>query len=345
MIVRSSATSSLGPFFRAMSDFGGEAMCRPLWSLRGFCSMVCFVVVLASTSSAHAQNPDALSPYFEGKQVTVKIDMPATQKGVDIYPNRQPPLDAKSYGDRMKQFGVSLRTGDTVMVTKVKVNKDNVEFQLAGGGYGTAGDNTDTSVHFTPADKSSREKDLENQISNESDPDKRRSLQRELDSVRRDRERHDAYDHARAEDDAARRTQQVDMKRQQGGSRFNVRLDTRKMGDSLTPQVIQDALAQYLSFSGAAAGGPAGGHPNTNGPGGDPGLAVRPADQGTDQASGLKKGMTREQVEGMFGPAVEAHDRTENGMSMTTCTYKSVDEKVQADFVNGVLVQYSVSSR
>ena len=291
--------------------------------------------VFAWALSARAQNPDALAPYFEGKQVTVKIDMPATQKGVDIYPNRPQPLDAKSYGDRLKQFGVSLQKGDTTMVTKVKVNKDNVEFQLGGGGYGTAGDNTDTAVHFTPADKSDREKELENQLNNETDPDRRRSLQRELDSVRRERERRDAYNHARAEDDAARRTDQIGMKRQQGGSRFNVRMDTRKMGDSLTPQMIQNALAQYVSFSSDAAGASGGGYPNAGGSAGP----------GADQVSGLKKGMTREQVEAMFGPAVEAHDRTENGMSMTSCTYKSADEKVQADFVNGVLVQYSVSSR
>ena len=315
-------------------------MRRFRWSLEGLRVLLCLAVLLACVSSAGAQNPDALSPYFEGKQVTVKIDMPGTQKGVDIYPNRQPTLDAKSYGDRMKQFGVSLRNGDTTMVTKVKVNKDNVEFQLGGGGYGTAGDNTDTAVHFTPADKSDREKELENQLNNESDPDRRRSLQRELDHVRSDRARRDAYNHARAEDDAAMRTQQLDMKRQQGGSRFNIRMDTRKMGDSLTPQVIESALAQYVSFSGDAPGGP----PVGSAPGGSPGLAVRPSDQG-DPAQGLKKGMTREQVEALYGPAVEAHDRTENGMSMTSCTYQSKDERVQADFVNGVLVQYSVSSR
>ena len=315
-------------------------MRRFRWSLEGLRVLLCLAVLLACVSSAGAQNPDALSPYFEGKQVTVKIDMPGTQKGVDIYPNRQPTLDAKSYGDRMKQFGVSLRNGDTTMVTKVKVNKDNVEFQLGGGGYGTAGDNTDTAVHFTPADKSDREKELENQLNNESDPDRRRSLQRELDHVRSDRARRDAYNHARAEDDAAMRTQQLDMKRQQGGSRFNIRMDTRKMGDSLTPQVIESALAQYVSFSGDAPGGPA----VVSAPGGSPGLAVRPSDQG-DPAQGLKKGMTREQVESLYGPAGEAHDRTENGMSMTSCTYQSKDERVQADFVNGVLVQYSVSSR
>jgi hypothetical protein len=182
---------------------------RSQWPLECFRLLVCFVVLLAGVASAAAQNPDALSPYFEGKQVVVKMDMPGTQKGVDIYPNRQPPLDAKSYGDRLKQFGVSVRNGDTVMVTKVKVNKDNVEFQLGGGGFGTAMDNSDTSVHFTPSGKSDREKDLENQISNESDPDRRRSLQRELDYVRSQRERRDRIDNARAQDDAERRTEQV----------------------------------------------------------------------------------------------------------------------------------------
>jgi hypothetical protein len=297
------------------------------WSFEGLRLPVCFVVLLAGMSGAAAQNPDALSPYFEGKQVVVKIDMPGTQKGVDIYPNRQPSLDAKSYGDRLKQFGVSLQRGDTVMVTKVKVNKDNVEFQLGGGGFGTAMDNSDTSVHFMSSDKSNREKDLENQISNESDPD----------NVRSERERRDRIDRARAEQDADRRTGQVAMKRQQGGSRFNIKLDARGMGDSLTPQMIQSALAEYVSFPGDAPGGGV--------PGGAPGLVGRPSDGGGDPAQSLKKGMTREQVEALYGPAVEAHDRTENGMSMTSCTYKSKDEKVQADFVNGVLVRYSVSSR
>ncbi|HTC74589.1 MAG TPA: hypothetical protein VK684_03355 [Edaphobacter sp.] len=306
--------------------------------------LVGFAVLFAGARGAVAQNPDALSPYFEGKQVVVKMDMPGTQKGVDIYPNRQPTLDAKSYGDRMKEFGVSLQNGQRVMVTKVKVNKDNVEFQLGGGGFGTAMDNADTSVHFTPASKSDREIELENQLRNETDPNRRRSLQRELDYVRAERDRRDAYERARAEDDAAYRTQQVGIKRQQGGSRFNIRIDARKMGDSLTPQVVMDALAAYIDFSGDATGSDAGGRPADAAPGA-PELAVRPPDQGGDPGQGLKKGMSREQVEAMYGKAVEAHDHTESGLTITSCTFIGKDEKVQADFVNGVLVQYSVSSR
>jgi hypothetical protein len=318
-------------------------MRRVCWSLEGFGLMVCFAAVFAVASQAVAQNPDMLSGFFEGKQVVVLVDMPGTQKGVDIYPNRQPTLDAKSYGDRMKEFGVSVQNGQSVMVTKVKVNKDNVEFQLGGGGFGTATDNADTSVHFTPAPKSAREKELEDQLRNETDPNRRRSLQRELDYVRAERDRRDAYERARAEDDAARRAQQVAIKRQQGGSRFNIRIDARKMGDSLTPQVVMDALTAYVNFQGDAAGSDAGGRP-ADAPAGAPGLAVRPLDQ-ADPSPALKKGMSQEQVEAMYGKAVESHDHTEGGLTITSCTFIGKDEKVQADFVNGVLVQYSLSSR
>ena len=110
-----------------------------------------------------------------------------------------------------------------------------------------------------------------------------------------------------------------------------------------------DALAAYVSFPGDVTGSDAGGRPADAAPGDAPGLAVRAPDQGADPeqglAQGLKKGMSREQVEAMYGKAVEAHDHSEIGLAVTSCTFLGKDEKVQADFVNGVLVQYSVSSR
>ena len=59
----------------------------------------------------------------------------------------------------------------------------------------------------------------------------------------------------------------------------------------------------------------------------------------------LRKGLTRAQVETLFGPPTESHDQVANGLAMTTCTYQNAAQTVQADFVNGVLVQYTVSSR
>ncbi|MDQ2711329.1 MAG: hypothetical protein M3Y24_03670 [Acidobacteriota bacterium] len=206
-------------------------------------------LAVVSTCQAAGQNAEAVSQFFEGKQVMVKLDMPGSQKGVEIYPAKAQPLDTKSYSSRLKDFGVSLRNGDTVVVTKVKVKSDNiVEFQLGGGGYGTALDNTDTSVHFTPADKSSHEKELEDQLKTETDEDRRRSLSRELDDLRRDRERQDHRNQARAQDDADSRKQQIYESRQQGGSRFNIHFD-KKTGDALTPEAIMGALAAYVAFS------------------------------------------------------------------------------------------------
>ncbi len=302
------------------------------------CSSLAAMVVC----QAAGQSPEALSQFFEGKQVTVKLDMPGTQKGIDLYPNKPQPLDTKSYSDRLKRFGVSLRNGDTVMITKVKVKSDNVEFQLGGGGYGTATDSTDDSVHFKPADKSSHEKELEDQLSKETDDDRRRSLSRELDDLRRDRERQDRRSRAAAEEDADSRKQSIAAGRGQGGSRFNIHLKKQDFGNALTPQIVMNALAQYVSFTPATYG------PNSSrlaegaGSNND---APPPQPPAGDPAQNLKKGLTRAQVESLFGPPTETHDRTQGGLAMTSCTYQNATQTVQADFVNGVLVQYTVSSQ
>ena len=91
------------------------SLTRGLWLYSGLVALTAYQVA--------GQDQAALSQSFEGKQVTVKMDMPGSQTGVDIYPNKPQPLDTKSYAARLKSFGVSLRNGDTVMITKVKVKK------------------------------------------------------------------------------------------------------------------------------------------------------------------------------------------------------------------------------
>lgn len=294
---------------------------------------------------AAAQGPDALSQFFEAKQVTVKLDMPGTQKGIDIYGDRPQPLDARTYAGRLKTFGISLRNGDSVLITKVKVKNGNVEFQLGGGGYGTAGDVTDSGVRFTPADKSNREKELERQLQKETDPDRRRSLARELDNLRRERERRDRRNLSIAEADAAGRRAHIDTGRQQGGSRFNIHFEKGKTGDALTPEVVMAALERYVYFPPETFG------PNSSGDGqvaaGPPQKSLQasaqtPAGAG---ANALRKGLTRAQVEALLGPPLEQHEQNQGGLAVTSCTYQNATEKVRADFVNGVMVQYTVSSR
>ena len=132
--------------------------------MQRFLRALAVVTIIAIGSAAGAQTEDALRAAFEGKRVAVRIDMPGTSDGVDIHGDARQTLDYKEYGDRLKRYGVAIRAGDSVTVTLLKMKKDLIEVQLAGGGFGTFGDDTSTSVSIPDARKSERERDLERRI-------------------------------------------------------------------------------------------------------------------------------------------------------------------------------------
>lgn len=120
-------------------------------------------VLLTFAAIAAAQTENDLKNYFEGKRVEVKIDMPATKEGINVYPERERQIDYGKYSQSLKTYGTSLLEDDRVMITKIKVKDKHIEFQLGGGGYGTAGDET-ASVYVPTASKSRRERDLERDL-------------------------------------------------------------------------------------------------------------------------------------------------------------------------------------
>ncbi len=262
---------------------------------------------------------------LEAKMVTVKIDMPATQSGVDVFPQRGEPLDLKSYQARLKKFGTAVRAGDTIMVTKVKVKDKLIEFHLGGGGYGTFGDETGT-VTPSYASKSSRERDLESRIKNESDSRRRNDMQREVDMLRRERERQDTRARAIAAEANEIKQQRIAAKRLDGGSRFNVKFEGSVPAEAVTPEMIRRALAEYVSFDAAVRQGRGGG-------------ALQPS------PVNIEKGMTRAQVESRLGPAERANTKDQDGLKRTTCVYSSGGSMVEAEFVNDVLVKFTIASR
>src|SRR5256714_10184940 len=146
-------------------------------------------VAAASAAPAAAQNEGALKSFFEGKRVTVRIDMPGTSEGVDVQGDAKQAIDYPRYRDSLKRYGTAIHSGDSITVTLVKVKKDLIEFQLGGGGYGTFGDDTSTSVSMHDAEKTEREKVLERLVKDEDDQDRRPRLQRQLDDPRERRER------------------------------------------------------------------------------------------------------------------------------------------------------------
>jgi hypothetical protein len=97
-------------------------------------------LAVATASPLRAQDEGRLRKALEGKRITLKMDMPATEGGVDVYPGSSHPVDFDKVGKRMKREGIAIHDGETARITKVKVKDDLIEIQLNGGGFGTSGD-------------------------------------------------------------------------------------------------------------------------------------------------------------------------------------------------------------
>ena len=74
-------------------------------------------ILLALPGPLHAQSEAALREAFEGRQVTIKIAMPGTEAGIDIYPAdaqsaRSPEVRRASQGQRDRDPGRPNGDGD-----------------------------------------------------------------------------------------------------------------------------------------------------------------------------------------------------------------------------------------
>lgn len=306
--------------------------------MQGLRNTVAVAALLCLATTAHAeldrltlkQGEARLKAAFEGNQVTVKIDMPASSQGVDVNVGAAQPFEFSEYSHRVKKHGISLRSGASVMVTKLKVNPTFIEFQLAGGGYGTFGDDDSPSIPVPSAEKTRREKDLENWIRGEPNAEKKRQLQRELDDLRKARAREDAANQARVATATETQRALIAEKRLSGGSRFNVRYANGVPPEALQPEALRAALAKWVDFRDAAPV-----------PVGQNGLTPHGAPGGI---GALRKGMTIDDVDGILGRPEKLETGTIDGMKKTTCVYQSGDGKVDAVFVEGVLVRWAFRS-
>jgi hypothetical protein len=286
----------------------------------GFMLPVCALPVAA-------QSEAVLRDYFEGRSVTLKQPMPGTEEGVDIFPGTSRPLDYPRYAKRLKEHGTSIRSGESAIITKIKVKSKHIEFQLDGGGYGTMGDETSSNVSTEPAPKTRREKNLEAEIKRETDPVRKRAIREEIDDLRREREREDARNRSAVAEAEEHRKQNIRQRRLEGGSRFNVRYQDQLPASALSPASIMSALADYVDFGELRSGSDAVAQPVASA---RPGL--------------LRKGMMLQDVNAMMGNPVSKTQRKEGTLNVQTVQYSTADGRITADFVEGVLVRYTITS-
>lgn len=284
------------------------------------------VMILLATlpTQIQAQNEAALRRAFEGQSVVVRIDLPGTSSGVNVYPSQEMPVDFPDVAEKLKRYGTALRTGDAVMVTKIKVKDDLIEFQLGGGGYGTFGDDIgSTGGSAEEVGETNAEKALRDSISRSTSVGQKRRMQRDLDELRNARERENSR--ARADAAQAEEVREANLRgrRVEGGSRFNIRYRNGVPREVLTPDGLRAVLSRYVDFGGPSQLAEAGPPPGA--------------------ATTLRKGLTLEEAERILGPAGTATESTECSLKVATRTYVKAGQRTTAKFVSGILVDYTVS--
>lgn len=288
-----------------------------------------------------AQSEPALREYFEGRTVTVKQAMPGTEEGVDVYPGTAKPLDYPRHASRLKKYGTALRSGESALVTKVKVKSKHIEFQLDGGGYGTMGDETSTNINTAATPKTTRERNLEAELKRETDPIRKRAMREQLDDLRRDREREDTRNRAAVAEAEEHRKENVRQRRLEGGSRFNIRYQDQLPSSALTPDAVMSALAQYVDFGDlrqqAAAPAARADSAMSTGP-----WQISNAPR---TSAGLPhKGMLLQQADALLGTPVKTTERKEGTLKVQTREYATGNGRIAAEFVEGVLIRYTITS-
>ena len=288
-------------------------------------STLAALTLAALAAPASAQNEAALKSHFEGRRITLRIDMPGAASGVNIRPEPGEAFDPKDYRNDLKRYGTAIYAGDTAVVTEVKVKKDLIEFQIGGGGFGTIGDDTNTSSGIQMLEKSEREKRLEREVKNETARDRKRALQRDLDDLRDRRERENRRLRAESERIEEAKRQRIADQRLRSGSRFNLRYKDR-VPPGITPDAVTAALTEYVDFRNSSAA--------------DARSAPPPPD-----VSQLRKGMLRSDVERALGTPAQKSDKREGGTVTTTLVFEVGEQTVTAAFVEDVLVRYTISSK
>ncbi|MGC4056018.1 MAG: hypothetical protein QM757_44995 [Paludibaculum sp.] len=193
------------------------------------------ILFLCAAAMLSGQSPDAMEQRFQGRRVTVLVDMPGDDSGIDVYTREAPAGRGEEAATRLSKYGIALRRGQEAAVTLVKVKGDHIEFQLDGGGFtnrqllGLPGYD---SVHWGTSEEERR---IRSSLMGTRDKERRRRLESEYDRVRRRRVR-------------PLREQLEREQRAQHGSRFNIRFGSERAAAAVRADELTEILRPYVEF-------------------------------------------------------------------------------------------------
>ena len=299
-------------------------------------SLILAWAAIASPADAQSKTAAAaLEKALVGREVRLRLDMPATSAGIDLYLQKEPEYDAAQLATRLSSYGVAIRQGQTAIITKVKVNKKNIEVQLGGGGYGTLGDD-DGLVVARLDEPSPRQRELERERSRTTDPKRRKDIDRELYELREAlrRQHQEAFRHAKAL--TAINQKEIARKRLDGGSRFNVWYQDKRLEQwAPTPEELMYSLADYLELVVAEQGAPRVASTTSSGSG----------TAGAAKGTPVRRGMTTAEVYDRLGFPATRRPGREGDAEASVETWETRDMITEVTFVRGVVVKFTSSSK
>lgn len=290
---------------------------------------IALALTLLATLAGAGEREDkekVLRQFFEGRSVTVYLDMPATSKGIDVYVGKPEPIEFGKVSERTGGNGVAIREGQNVRITRINLKGDLIEVQLDGGGFNWIWDSSGSVSSYTP--KSSYEEDLEKDVKRETDPKRKRELQRDLDRERSRRNREETANREIAEAANEIRREKDRQRALDGGSRFNIRFVKKVPPQGAMPDAVMEVLSPWVDFSAL--------------PGGAAYAKNRPVPQRPleDQDSGIRAGLSRSQVASILGPAEKEESKTDGDLHKAVAVFRDGGHRLELTFVNGILVQF-----
>ncbi len=192
---------------------------------------------------------DRIKRSLEGRQMLVKMDMPASDIGVNVFvDNSEVTLDADNYKKLVKDSGVSIRQGSRPRITGVKFAGGGIELELDGGGSPGRDWVVGRVVLDQPAPvaKSDRELELERRLPAETTSAAIAFVRSDLDAERMRRLEQDERNRAAFGRALALRNEYIAENRKNWGSKLRIIIRSRK--ETVPLRDIVKALGKYAEL-------------------------------------------------------------------------------------------------
>lgn len=207
------------------------------------------MVLCVSSVIAQDEGEKLIKKALEGRQVLVKMDLPAVETGIPmVFDDTNITFDEANYKRLLKEYGVGTAKGMRARITGVRVTKQGIEIDLDGGGspqrdWMVGGV---TLVMPTPLAKSDREQELEQQLRMETNVVAQEYLRNEIEFERQARVSQDQRNQEAFQRVANFRSKYIEENRKNWGSKLIIFIRSRKPNVLMRDMV--KSLAQYAEL-------------------------------------------------------------------------------------------------